>query len=387
MATRNTTNPLYHEVALVPALIRIQQRHGYLEREALKQYAEEADVPLHRLQAVASFFPHFRLTEPAKVVLRVCRDMACHMAGSGKIISNLQGLDGKKVMVTGTSCLGRCDRAPAACAALEGVEHEQYYLGRSAEELRTIVDACLADAPPKADHDVEYSGLPVDSKINPYAGGVPDYAAVRKAVGLRDASLNASAQMLAEKLRMNARQLDYFRRAAILQMRVDFPMEREVADAVRRWQTEGDWASGPERGGWSEALLTEFTDADLRGMGGAGIPAAQKWRDVRDAVRTARLRSQDDRAFIVVNGDESEPGTFKDRELLLRTPHLIIEGVILAGLITEATEGFIFIRHEYGEQIEACRAEIRRAEQLGFCGENAFVLGRPFRVSVFVSPG
>ena len=55
--------------------------------------------------------------------------------------------------------------------------------------------------------------------------------------------------------------------------------------------------------------------------------------------------------------------------------------------MTEATEGFIFIRHEYPEQIEACRAEIARAEELGFCGPNAALLGRPFPVSVFVSPG
>ena len=229
-------------------------------------------------------------------------------------------------------------------------------------------------------------GLPAASKINPY-GADPDYGAVRKALALRDASLNLSAQTLAEKFWWNPSQLDFFRRAAVLQMRVDFPMDRAMTEAVRFWQTEEDWAKGPERGGWSEALLKELNDADLRGMGGAGIPAVQKWRDVRDAVRTARKRSQDDRAFIVVNGDESEPGTFKDRELLLRTPHLVVEGVILAGLITEATEGFIYIRHEYGEQIEACRAEIHRAEQLGLCGENAFALGRPFRVSVFVSPG
>jgi NADH:ubiquinone oxidoreductase subunit F (NADH-binding) len=108
---------------------------------------------------------------------------------------------------------------------------------------------------------------------------------------------------------------------------------------------------------------------------------------VRDAVRRARQREKDDRAFIVVNGDESEPGTFKDRELLLRSPHLVVEAVILAGLITEATQGFIYIRHEYAEQIEACWAEIRRAEHIGFCGENAMLLGRSFPISVFVSPG
>ena len=380
-----SSSPIYHDVSLVPALIGIQRRHGYLDREALRKYSEETGVPLHRLQAVASFFPHFRLTQPAKAVLHVCRDMACHMAGSADIISKLASLNGR-VAVKGVSCLGRCDRAPAACVSIQGHEHDPYYLGRTADQLRIIVEACAADAPPKPDLDADHTGLPAASKINPYAV-TPDYAGVRKALELRDASLDASSQILAEKHWWNPKQLDYFKLAAILQTRVDFPMDKQMTDAVRCWQTEGDWAAGPERGGWADALLQQLTDADLRGMGGAGIPAAQKWRDVRDAVRTARLRSQDDRAFIVVNGDESEPGTFKDRELLLRTPHLIVEGVIIAGLITEAIEGFIFIRHEYAEQIEACRAEIHRAEQLGFCGENAFMLGRPFRVSVFVSPG
>ncbi len=130
-------------------------------------------------------------------------------------------------------------------------------------------------------------------------------------------------------------------------------MELEVIDGRARWQTENDWAKGADaRRLVGNAAATSCKDADLRGMGGAGIPATQKWRDVRDAVRTARQRARRTIArFIVVNGDESEPGTFKDRELLLRTPHVIVEGVILAGLITEATQGFIYIRHEYPEQI------------------------------------
>jgi NADH:ubiquinone oxidoreductase subunit F (NADH-binding) len=65
----------------------------------------------------------------------------------------------------------------------------------------------------------------------------------------------------------------------------------------------------------------------------------------------------------------------------------VVEGVIIAGLLTEATQGFIYIRHEYGEQIEACRREIARAEALGLCGRDASALGRSFPVSVFVSPG
>jgi formate dehydrogenase len=96
-------------------------------------------------------------------------------------------------------------------------------------------------------------------------------------------------------------------------------MEPAIRDAVQCWQTEAEWAKGPQLGGWADIFLDEIREADLRGLGGAGIPAAQKWRDVRDAVRKARQRESDDRAFIVVNGDESEPGTFKDRQLLLRT--------------------------------------------------------------------
>ena len=73
--------------------------------------------------------------------------------------------------------------------------------------------------------------------------------------------------------------------------------------------------------------------------------------------------------------------------MLLRLPHLVIEGVILAGLMTNATAGYIYIRHEYHEQIHACRHEIERAIRLGACGDNIFGSGKSFPVEVFESPG
>ena len=270
---------------------------------------------------------------------------------------------------------------------MQGSEHEHYYLARSSDELKAIVAATLKGAPPAPDHDVDQHFLGDDAMIDPYKGDSPDYRAVRAAITARDASLSAAMEFLSAKPEWTLGMLEKFRIAAIRQMQVDFEMEPAIRDAVRCWQTEDEWAKGPALGGWSDILLDEIRDADLRGLGGAGIPAVQKWQDVRDAVRKARQRESDDRAFIVVNGDESEPGTFKDRELLLRTPHLIVEAVILASLITEATQGFIYIRHEYAEQIEACRPEIRRAEQLGLCGEDAMLLGRSLPISVFVSPG
>src|SRR5438270_10517997 len=99
---------LYKPV-LVPALHRIQQQFGYLKREALEEFSNQSGVPLYRLQAVASFFPHFQLTPPKKVVLKICRDMSCHLAGAGKILQELSGLTNDHVGVEGVSCLGRCD--------------------------------------------------------------------------------------------------------------------------------------------------------------------------------------------------------------------------------------------------------------------------------------
>jgi NADH:ubiquinone oxidoreductase subunit F (NADH-binding)/NADH:ubiquinone oxidoreductase subunit E len=372
---------------LLPALHRIQDQFGYLKPEALQEFSKKSGVPQYRLHAVASFFPHFRLTAPKKIVLRICRDLSCNLSGSGKMLRELQSLSGENVAVEGISCLGRCDRAPAACVAGCSSGHECYYLQRSTDDLKAIVAAALEGTAPAPDHDLDLSFAGNSVMIDPYKGDSPDYRAVRAALAARDASLHRATEHLKTTTGSTPGMLEKFRIAAIRQLRIDFEIESEIREAVHCWQTEDDWAKGPEFGGWSDALLNELRDADLRGLGGAGIPAVQKWRDVRDAVRTARRRERDDRAFIVVNADESEPGTFKDRELLLRHPHLIVEAVILAGLITEATQAFIYIRHEYQEQIEACRAEIERAEQFGLCGKNAMLLGRPFPVSVFISPG
>src|SRR5262249_38332178 len=90
--------------------------------------------------------------------------------------------------------------------------------------------------------------------------------------------------------------------------------------------------------------------AGLRGMGGARFPTFRKWAAVRE--------TRGDDKYIVCNADESEPGTFKDRELLRRTPHLTIEGMILAGLVVGAGMGWIYCRHEFHEEIEATRDAI-----------------------------
>jgi formate dehydrogenase beta subunit len=133
-----------------------------------------------------------------------------------------------------------------------------------------------------------------------------------------------------------------------------------------------------ETRGFNIALET-LKSSGLRGLGGAGFPTAAKWQAVRDQAGAEK--------YIVCNGDESEPGTFKDRFILTHIPHLTIEGMIAAGLITGARKGILYIRHEYEPQIAICEEEIRRCRQEGLLGEHILGSDLAFELEIFVSPG
>ena len=127
------------------------------------------------------------------------------------------------------------------------------------------------------------------------------------------------------------------------------------------------------------AVLEVLKTATLRGMGGAGFPTGTKWELVRNA-RGAQK-------YIVCNADESEPGTIKDRFIMENIPHLVIEGMIVAGLVTGATKGYIYIRHEYEDPREVLQEEIRRCYRERMLGENILGSDLRFDLEIFVSPG
>ena len=109
-------------------------------------------------------------------------------------------------------------------------------------------------------------------------------------------------------------------------------------------------------GNWETVQETLLTSG-LRGLGGAGFPSGRKWGFVR---ANAGPR------FVAVNGDEGEPGTFKDRYYLERTPHLMLEGMLIAAWAVEAEKCFIYMRDEYPAVLEILRREIASLEEAGF---------------------
>ena len=128
-------------------------------------------------------------------------------------------------------------------------------------------------------------------------------------------------------------------------------------------------------------LVETLKTSDLRGMGGAGRPAFSKWAEVREESKRAVA------TYIICNGDESEPSTFKDRELLLRAPHLVIEGMVLGALLVGARRGYVYIRHEYPDQVHAFGGEISRARELEVVGPDVLGTGHCFEIEAFESPG
>jgi NADH-quinone oxidoreductase subunit F len=121
-----------------------------------------------------------------------------------------------------------------------------------------------------------------------------------------------------------------------------------------------------------DGIISEMKASNLRGRGGAGFPTGMKWSFVPK--ESAKPK------YVLCNGDESEPGTCKDRLILEHDPHAVIEGVVIAGLSIGAKIGYIYIRGEYRYLVDIMRKAIADAYAKGFLGKNIFGSGRDFDV-------
>src|SRR5258708_2313479 len=123
-------------------------------------------------------------------------------------------------------------------------------------------------------------------------------------------------------------------------------------------------------------VLVELEASGLRGRGGAGFSMGKK-------VSFLPKGSMD--KYLVCNADESEPGTFKDRELMQKTPHMLLEGIVIAAYAAGANRGFIYIRGEYALQADMLDAALAEASDAGYVGED--ILGSGYSLSLVMHRG
>ncbi|MDR2096890.1 MAG: NADH-quinone oxidoreductase subunit NuoF [Spirochaetaceae bacterium] len=126
-----------------------------------------------------------------------------------------------------------------------------------------------------------------------------------------------------------------------------------------------------------EAVCKEVADSNLRGRGGAGFPAGQKWGDT--------LKAQGSPKYVVCNGDEGDPGAFMDQSVMEGVPHQMIEGMLIAAKAIGASQGYIYVRAEYPRAVARLQLAIKQATEMGLLGEN--ILGTDFSFNLVIYRG
>jgi NADH-quinone oxidoreductase subunit F len=129
----------------------------------------------------------------------------------------------------------------------------------------------------------------------------------------------------------------------------------------------------------AEQVLEEVKKSNLRGRGGGGFPAGQKWEGSRNAAEKTK--------YVIVNADEGDPGAYMDRALLEGNPHAILEGLTIGAYAVGANEGYIYVRQEYPLAVENVHLAIREAEAHGLLGRNILGSGFDFIVKVHQGAG
>ena len=147
-------------------------------------------------------------------------------------------------------------------------------------------------------------------------------------------------------------------------------------------QKRGDWDDTKAlmlRG--QDAIIEEVKASGLRGRGGAGFPTGMKWSFMPKESKDGRP------SFLVINADESEPGSCKDREIIRHDPHKLVEGALIAGYAMRARAAYIYIRGEYIREAETLFAAVAEAYDAGLLGKNAAGSGYDFDVFVHRGAG
>jgi NADH-quinone oxidoreductase subunit F len=314
---------------LLPALWALQERIGWISPGGLNEICRRLSVPPADAYGVATFYALLAVEPRPPRVVHVCDDIACRCSGADELVAQLEERFGPEGELSDdgsatwfrSPCLGQCDRAPAALVAVAGEEP------LDAAQAPTSADAVLRLLGGAAPTPPTHAPVPQT--------GDPALRLLRR-VGVVD-----------------PRSLDDYR--------------AHGGYAALRRAVE----LGPE------GVLREVKDSKLVGRGGAAFPTGVKWEAV--ARQPARPH------YLVVNADESEPGTFKDRVLLEGDPFALVEAMTIAGYATGCETGYVYFRGEYPEALHALRQAVEVARHRGLLGGD--VMGEGFAFDVEIRRG
>jgi NADH-quinone oxidoreductase subunit F len=319
--------------ALIPMMVYAQDQFGSLSDEVLSDIAERLDLNMTQVTETLAYYSMLRRKPAGKFHIQVCTNISCMLRGGQELYEHVQkrlGIGNKQVSQTGTfsleevECIGACTGAPAMQVNYD------YYENLDPDKVDAIFEQ-LQD------------------------GRIPPPVAVIS--GALHPRASAEIPVISQRFGIkNSRTIDVY-------------LQNEGYQALEKALTQ----MTPDQ------IIDEMKKSSLRGRGGAGFPTGMKWSFVPKNI--------DKPKYILANGDESEPGTSKDRPLLEMDPHQLIEGTIIAGRAIGANQGYIYIRGEYRYIIDIVDVAIKEAYDKNYLGKNIRGSGFDFELCTHTGAG
>ena len=315
---------------LVPMLLFAQDECGFLSKEVIAEIARRLNLTVLQVEETISYYSMLRKKPAGKNHLQICTNISCMLRGGSELYEHAQkklGMAPGQTTPDGlfsleeVECIGACSWAPALQANYE------FYHEVSPERFDRLIEQLQ---PTSASETLRHSESE-NSKHSEY------------------------------EVRVISRRFDLPNAASIDAYIVDDGY-RALRKALKMKP---------------EAILEELRLSSLRGRGGAGFPTGLKWGFIPK--QSAKPK------YIVCNADESEPGTCKDRLLMEKDPHQLIEGIIIAGIAVGSHQGYIYVRGEYRYLIEILDRALNEAYSRGYLGKD--ILGSGFDFDLFTHTG
>ena len=316
------------KAAMLPLLWLVQENQGYISQEAEAWVGRILGVARSHVREAVSFYNMFHTKPVGRRELRVCTSLPCLLRGAGDVLDRIkenlkispgETTPGREVTLTEVECLCACEMSPMA-------QLDETFIGPlEGKTMNTVLQAARENpedsAPlPEPDPFISTNGPVLSTRFKNSDGTwFEDYVAEDGYVAAKKALTS---------------------------------------------MTPGE-------------VIDEVTEANLRGLGGAGFPAGRKWSFVPKETTKPK--------YLVVNADEGEPGTFKDRYIMERDPHALLEGMIIAAYAIGSHKAYVYIRGEYFRSAKRLQRAVDEAYSQGWLGKDIQASG--FDLDVVIHRG
>jgi NADH-quinone oxidoreductase subunit F len=308
--------------ALIPMMLYGQDELGSVTDELIEEIAKRLDLSTIQVEETLAYYSMLRRKPAGRYHVQVCTNISCMVRGGNELYQHVQkrlGIGNKQVSPNGVfsleevECMGACTGAPAIQVNYD------FYENLDPEKVDALLEQLEAGQRPKP-------VAPISGSLHPRDPA--EVLVISKNFGISNSN------------------------------KIDVYLKHEGYQALEKALKK----MTPEQ------IIDEVKKSSLRGRGGAGFPTGLKWSFVPKDTSKPK--------YVLANGDESEPGTSKDRPLMEMDPHSLIEGMVIAGRAIGSHQGYVYIRGEYRYVLDIVEAAITEAYARGYLGKN--ILGSGF---------